>query len=69
MIIGRWMEYEGFVKDMAVSYRIHVDAYGEKQTTLDRINNDRHYEPTNCKWSTYHEQIMNRRIMKKPTLR
>lgn len=29
--------------------------------SLDRINNDGHYEPGNCKWSTQFEQIHNRR--------
>lgn len=29
--------------------------------TLDRINNDMGYEPSNCKWSTPKEQAQNRR--------
>jgi hypothetical protein len=29
--------------------------------TLDRINNDGHYEPGNVKWSTWSEQAKNRR--------
>lgn len=29
--------------------------------TIDRINNDGNYEPSNCKWSTKLEQVRNRR--------
>ncbi len=29
--------------------------------SIDRINNDKNYEPINCKWSTHSEQMKNRR--------
>jgi hypothetical protein len=52
-ICTEWLNsFQQFYKDM-----------GPKPigTTLDRIDNNKGYEPSNCKWSTYSEQAKNRR--------
>lgn len=56
-----WKNYDGFKKDMWDSYREHVGQYGEKQTTLDRIDVNDHYTKENCRWATYSEQRINQR--------
>jgi hypothetical protein len=50
-VCERWSSFVNFLFDM-----------GEKPAdkTLDRINNDGDYEPSNCRWATYAEQCSNR---------
>lgn len=50
-ICQRWIMYENFLSDMGLR---------PKGKTLDRINNNGNYEPSNCKWSTPKEQAQNR---------
>jgi hypothetical protein len=47
-----WETFEGFYKDMGISYKNGLQ--------LDRINNDGNYCKENCKWSTRIEQTNNR---------
>src|SRR3990167_9628811 len=56
-----WKSFEEFRDEMYESYLEHCNNFGEKNTTLDRINNDGNYATENCRWATYKEQGRNKR--------
>lgn len=53
LICKRWNKFENFYKDMFLTYK--------KGLTLERKNNEGHYNPKNCKWATTAEQNRNKR--------
>jgi len=54
IVCDRWKNsYENFLKD--------VGRAPTSKHSLDRIDNNRNYEPSNCKWSTITEQANNKR--------
>lgn len=56
-----WHKFENFKSDMYQSYLDHVKIHGEKQTTLDRKNNNGNYCKSNCRWATKKQQANNTR--------
>lgn len=67
-VCNEWEVYEKFKSDMHKSYLKHVKMFGEKQTTLDRINVDGNYSKENCRWATYKKQMNNTRRNHKITI-
>jgi hypothetical protein len=63
-ICDRWLYgehnrngFECFVGD--------IGARPSSQHSIDRRDNDGHYEPNNCRWATKQEQVRNRRTVKR----
>ena len=51
-VCSQWSEFKNFLRDMG---------HRPEGRTLDRIDNDGNYEPSNCRWATPKEQRHNSR--------
>lgn len=58
-----WKSYQEFKDDMYKSYKEHAKLFGEKQTTIDRIDVNGNYCKKNCRWATWKEQSGNKRVI------
>ena len=59
-VCARWRHGE----DGASGYECFLADMGRKPSpkhSIDRINNDGGYEPSNCRWATHTQQMLNRR--------
>lgn len=58
-VCGEWSDFDTFLSDMGLS--------PNKNSQLDRINNDGNYEPENCRWVSPKENSNNREKQKNNT--
>lgn len=52
-VCKKWKKFENFIEDMGMK--------PTSQHSIDRINADKNYIPSNCRWATKKEQAINKR--------
>lgn len=60
-VCDRWWWFDNFFEDMFKSYKLHINKFWSKNTTIERVNNDVWYSNKNCKRATRLEQRHNMR--------
>ena len=58
-VCDRWQSYPNFYADMWESYLTSLELNDKSNTTLDRIDSNGNYEPSNCRWATNKQQRLN----------
>lgn len=59
-VCDKWQNYLGFKEDNWEEYTKHIEKYGRKQTSIDRLDWNGNYEPANCEWADWEQQGRNK---------
>lgn len=59
-VCSKWLNCKNFKNDMYNNYLKHCKKFGEKNTSIDRINGKKNYTLSNCRWATPLMQRHNR---------
>jgi hypothetical protein len=67
-ICDRWLpdKTKKYQKEGFLNFITDMGEKPSQEYSLDRINNDGNYEPSNCKWSSRSEQQKNKRKFNQP---
>jgi len=55
IVCERWLSIDNFIEDMYPTFK--------EGLSIDRIDNNGNYEPSNCRWATKSTQVQNTRII------
>jgi len=63
-VCERWHDFENFLHDEYEPFYWHWITFGDKNTTIDRTNNEGNYTPDNIQYSSNKAQSQNQRMGK-----
>ena len=63
-VCNEWINFENFKNDLYDSYVSHSQEHGEKNTFIDRIDNNGNYVFENIRWVDRKQQNSNKRMFK-----
>ena len=61
IVCKEWMIFKNFYNDMYKDYLKHIKIFGEKETSIDRKENNGNYCKKNCRWANPEIQSSNMR--------